>query len=365
MFFCPQRIYSSTQRRTGNNLFIKYEAPEEWIIDLKNKVDVSGGTRGSIVMEESIKATKHSLAASPSHRSLERRGPCGCFSRDGGTRQQIFQLRALPLITREERSTGCTTGRSWGLACWLSSHAPPTCAASSMSAKSFRTHFSSPDVLPNNIPSKPCSLQNHIWQHASGFLHPVLLTFTVLSTWKTLLVPFVAIMLRPKFHLYFSLFFPTDFPYSVTEVLTPGWKISCPTNHPVNTFICNIWKSYYILFDLCVHMHAFHGACVESEDNLRGQVPSWQVGLGDWTQVVRFGALSLHAHGHLCHFSSTWKVTCWGFWECPFNIKCFEGQGNTFSIFSAPQLPNLFFPRSTKYLLHGFRFIKKTLAKER
>lgn len=77
-------------------------------------------------------------------------------------RQQIFQLRALPLITREERFTGCTTGRSWGLACWLSSHAPPTCAASSMSAKSFRTHSSSPDVLPNNIPSKPCSLQNQI-----------------------------------------------------------------------------------------------------------------------------------------------------------------------------------------------------------
>lgn len=293
MFFCPQRIYSSTQRRTGNNLFIKHEAPEEWIIDLKNKVDVSGGTRGSIVMEESIKATKHSLAASPSHRSLERRGPCGCFSRDEGTWQQIFQLQALPLITREERFTECTTGRSWRLACWLSSHAPPTCAASSMSAKSFRTHFSSPDVLPNNIPSKPCSLQNQILEVCLRLSPPC--AFNIHSSFylEDPSCPLCGNHAQTQIPPLFLSFFPTDYPYSVTEVLTPGWKISYPTNYPVNTFICNVWKSYYILFDVCVHRRAFHGACVESEDNLRGQVPSWQVGLGDWTQVVRFGALSL------------------------------------------------------------------------
>lgn len=138
-----------------------------------------------------------------------RRGPCGCFSRDGGTWLQNFRLLALPLFTHEERFTGCVSAQAAKRDIAEEQHAgsphiiPPTGAASNTSVNKFSTHFSFLDALPNDIPSKLCSLQNQIPEAGLG-LSPLcaLNGHSPFYLGEPFLSPFsVEIMLRPKSHL--------------------------------------------------------------------------------------------------------------------------------------------------------------------
>lgn len=207
-------------------------------------------------MEKGIKAV------SPSHGSLERRGPCGCFSRDGGTWLQIFQLRTLPLFTREERFTGCISAQAaqqdiaegWHAGSPHTHHPyvlPQACQWRASELTSPLRTFCPTTSLPSLVRFK-----TRFWKHASGFLRPVLLTFTVLSTWKTLCVPVVAIMLRPKFHLYFSLsfFFPpqTFHTQRLKSWLLAERSLTPPTISLTPSFV-TFEKSYYILF-MCTYV---------------------------------------------------------------------------------------------------------------
>lgn len=98
--------------------------------------------------------------------------------------------------------------------------------------------------------------KTRFWKYASGFLHLVLLTFTVLSTWKTLLVPFVEIMLRPKFHLYFSLFSPQTFHTQWLKYWLLAERYLTPPTIPLAPSFVTFEKAiifYLIYVYICMH----------------------------------------------------------------------------------------------------------------
>lgn len=176
---------------------------------------------------------------------------------------------------------GCTTGHSWGVTC-CSPHPrhprvlPQACQRRASDATSPLQTFCPLTSLPSLVRFK-----TRFWKHVSGFLHPVLLMFTVLCTWKSLSCPLCGNHAQTKIPpLFLSFFSSTDFPYLATEVLTPGWKISYPTNYPINTFICNIWKKLlYFIWHMCTY------ACISwclcgSEDSWGGKFPpsKWVLG---------------------------------------------------------------------------------------